>query len=311
MAAALTLHPSSPYRFDVLLDILSRFAHPSLDIVRQGAYWRVLRVGDRLALVRVASIGTPDTPALEVHQVAQTGEVAPDALLAALRTILPPDIDRTAFYALARQDAALWALVEPLVGMPLHRTASVFEALTQTIIEQQIAWVAAQKAQRWLVEWAGNAITHDGMTYYAFPTAEQLAAASIDDLKPLKITFKRMALLIDLAGQVASGQLDLEALRHLPPDGAYRELLKIKGIGHWTAVVTLERAFGHLAQVAHNDVALQAAVNHFFYGGVGRIPAAQVSETFARYGEFAGLAAHYTLARWVITHYARNPVEAQ
>jgi hypothetical protein len=58
--------------------------------------------------------------------------------------------------------------------------------------------------------------------------------------------------------------------------------------------------------VGHNDVALQAAVNHYFFGGVGRIPAQQVLDAFAPYGDFAGLAAHYTMLRWVLDRYEAN-----
>jgi DNA-3-methyladenine glycosylase II len=197
-------------------------------------------------------------------------------------------------------------VVESLVGLPELRTASVFEALMQTVIEQQISWVTAQKAQRWLVEWVGNKIEYDGQVHYAFPSPEQIAAVTVDDLKPLKITFKRMALMIDLAEQVASGQLDLEGLRDVSPAEAYKRLLAIKGIGHWTAVVTLERAFGHTDWVAYNDVVLQAATNRYLLGGNGRISPELVSQTFAQYGDHAGLAARYTMFRWVFEQYPPN-----
>jgi DNA-3-methyladenine glycosylase II len=292
-----TLHPTQPFQFPLLLDFLSRFAHPTLDIGREGAYWRTLRIGDQLALVKVSAQGD----ALRFQVAAGTGEV--QTIRDTITHILPLHHDRAAFYAYAREDEALWSVVNPLLGLPELRTANVFEALMQTIIEQQIAWVTAQKAQRWLVEWAGNHIQHDGFTYYVFPTSAQIAAATVEDLKPLKITFKRMALMIDIAQQVELGMLDLEALRQATPQEAYQRLLAIKGIGHWTAAVTLERAFGYDGWIAHNDVVLQAATNRYFYGGQGRIPPERVIETFARYGEFAGLAARYTMYRWVLEQY--------
>lgn len=301
-----TLHPTPPYNFDLLLDFLNRFAHWTLDVPRNHAYWRTVPTDTGLALLRVTSHGTIDAPTLDVHLAAGSGTVDETGLLDTLTHILPITHDRTAFHDCSRSDAALWSVVEPLLGMPELRGATLYEALMQTIIEQQIAWVTAQKAQRWLIEWADNRITHEGHIYYAFPSPAQLAAATVEELTPLKITFKRMALLIDLAGQVAAGQLDLEGLRHVPPDAAYQRLLAIKGIGHWTAVVSLERAFGYAGWVAHNDVVLQAATNRYFYGGKGRIPPEQVTQTFARYGEHAGLAARYTMFRWVLEQYPRR-----
>ncbi|MEZ4669464.1 MAG: hypothetical protein R3E39_16275 [Anaerolineae bacterium] len=301
-----TLYPTPPYNFDLLLDFLNRFAHWTLDVPRDGAYWRTLPRDGGLALVRVSSSGSVNEPALDVHMVASTGAVDEQAVIETLQHILPLTHDRSSFHDCARNDGALWAVVEPLLGMPELRGATLYEALMQTIIEQQIAWVTAQKAQRWLIEWAGNFIEFDDYRYYAFPRPQQLVAATVEDLTPLKITFKRMALMIDLAGQVASGQLDLEGLRHVPPDEAYKRLLAIKGIGHWTAVVSLERAFGYDGWVAHNDVVLQAATNRYFYGGQGRIPPEQVTQTFARYGEHAGLAARYTMFRWVLEQYPKR-----
>ncbi|MBZ0278295.1 MAG: hypothetical protein K8I60_19260 [Anaerolineae bacterium] len=295
--------PEPPYRLDLLLDVLARFAYPSLDHVQDGAYWRVVRGGAGRVLLRVSAAGTPDAPRLDVHQMASEGVVDVDAALAELGRILPL-ANHTPFYDRARNNPALWNVVNPLVGLPEWRTATIFEALAQAIIEQQISWVSAQRAQQWLVQWAGDSVTFDGRRYYAFPTPERLTQATLADLTPLKITFKRIALLLDLAGQVAAGTLDLEGLRTVPPAEAYTALLAIKGIGPWTAAVTLGRSVGD-HRVTPNDVALQAAVNRYFYGGSGRIPQEQVTAAFAAYDGFSGLAAHYTLLRWVTDEYPR------
>ncbi len=293
-----TLYPVQPYRFQLTCDLLRRYAHPAVDVTHDGAYWRVLRQGETLALLRV----TGDA-ALEVTLAAATGAVDADDLLRQIGHILGVESDPAPFYAIARQDAALWAVVQPLQGLRWLRTATVFEALMMTITEQQIAWTAAQRAQRWLVEWVGAAVEYGGRVYHAFPTPAQIAAASVDDLKPMKITFKRMHVMIEIAGRVAAGALDLEVLRGATPEHAYKMLIDLKGIGHWTAVWTLQRTFGGHAYIGQNDVALQAAVNHYFYGGQGRIPEAQVLQTFEPYGEYGGLAANYTLMRWVLDRY--------
>jgi DNA-3-methyladenine glycosylase II len=297
-----TLQPTPPYDFPLLLNILSRYAHPTLDIAWDGVYWRVLRVGTGLALVRVASVGTVEQPALTVYLMATQGDVAVEALLPALHRVLPLQSASPAFYAYARTDARLWSVVEPLYGMPQIRSATLFESLLQAIIEQQIAWVAAQKAQRWLVEWADNRIDYGGRSFYAFPTPAQIAAATVDALLPLKITFKRMALMIDLAQQITEGALSLESLAECSAAEAYTHLTALKGIGHWTAAVALQRAYGH-RWVAHNDVALQAACNRYFHGGKGRIPAEHLIATFGAYDPYAARVAEFTLLRWVLDEY--------
>ena len=301
-----TLYPTAPYHFGLVLDVLARYIHPATDVGYDGAYWRVLSIGDDLALIRVDNLGTITSPALGVDLVKSTGAVNHDFLLSQIGYIMGEDADMTGFYTCAKTDPTLWRIVEPLVGLRWLRTPTVFEALMTTVIEQQIAWTAAQKAQLWLVEWAGHRVHHDGRDFYAFPTPAQIADATVDALKPLKITFKRMNVMIDIAQQVVMGSLDLERLRELSMEDAYKALTAIKGIGHWTATWTLQRARGWHNYVGHNDVALQAAVNHYFYGDEGKISAEQVAETFAQYGDYAGSAANYTIMRWVLDRYAAN-----
>jgi DNA-3-methyladenine glycosylase II len=295
-----TIKPVPPYRFDLTLDLISRFPHPTVDVAHDGAYWRVVRVGDGLALLRVR---TGDDQLLHVDCAASTGPFDRTAALDAMRHILCTELDLRGFYAYARERPELWHVMQPIVGLRWLRTPSVYEALMTTIIEQQIAWKTAQRAQRWLVEWAANGLEHDGKRYYAFPKPALIARATVEELAPLKITFRRMSTMIDLSQQIASGVLALEQLALLPVQEAYDVLVSFRGIGHWTAAWTLQRVHGFTNIVGHNDVALQAAVNHYFYNGSGRIPEGQVQSTYTRYGEFAGLAAHHTILRWIVDRY--------
>lgn len=296
-----SLSPEPPYAFDLLLAMLSRYAYPGVERVAGPAYRRTLRQPEGFALVEVRSTGSIDAPQLDVFLLAQQGQIDEAALLDQLSHILAVEVNRAAFFDdIARQEP-LWEILAPMYGMPRLRSADLFEALTNVIIEQQIAWKTALRAQQWLIKWAGSSLSYEGETYHAYPLPQQIAAASIEDLTPLKITFKRMALLIDIAQRSLCG--DLDALAQMTEAEAYQVLLQIKGIGHWTAAVALSRTLGAGAYIGENDVALQAAVNHYFYGGTGRIPAQQVVETFAPYGDYAGWAAHYTMCRWVLDRY--------
>jgi DNA-3-methyladenine glycosylase II len=297
------LHPRPPYNFPLFLEFLSHFPHPSTEIVHENAYWRVFADGAGMALVRVTAAGDMDAPELHTEIVDQRGTIDHNTLTDRLALVLALTEDRAPFFERAQRDTVLWDVVGPLAGLPMHRSETVFEALAQAIIEQQIAWRAARRAQQWLAEWADRCIEYDGRSYYAFPDAAQIAAASIEDLIPLKITFKRIALLIDIARSVSDGTLELEALRDASPDDAYSALLRIKGIGPWTALVTVGRAFGHYDTVTEGDVALQAAANWFFRGLEVRMLPEDMLALYTRFGEDAGLAANFTLCRWVMDRY--------
>lgn len=296
------LYPQPPYRFSLLLDILARYQHPVTDIAREGGYWRLLSGARGRALVRV--VASEGAGGLDVYIAAQEGEVADDWVLSQVGRILGVDADLRAFYDFARRDSALWPVIAPLVGLPQHRTPTVFEAVMLTIMEQQIAWVAAQRGQSWLVRWGGAVLWHDGRPYYAFPTPQQLATATVAELAPLKITHRRMRTMIALAQQVAAGALDLEALARVSPAEAYAQLMRLNGIGHWSATWIVTRTMGAAhPYVGYNDVALQAAVNHYYEGRAGRATPDAVSARFGRWGVYAGMAAYYTITRWVLDRY--------
>jgi DNA-3-methyladenine glycosylase II len=293
-----TLQPAAPYDFAATLGI-ARF-HTVLDIVDDGVLWRALRSGDTLALLRVSVC---DDGALAVDQAAADGAPDPTLLLDRARDWLAVDADLRPFYALAAADPALGPVVAPLVGLRHLRAADLYEALLTTIIEQQITLAGAQRAERWLIATYGDSISHEGRLFYTFPHPERLAALTVDDLKPLKITNRRMAVLLDLARGVANGALDLDAIAALPPAEAHRELVKLRGVGAWTAAWALIRATGHYHYMGAGDVALRAAVNHFFYGATGRATPEQTDAVLLRYGDHAGAAAFYTLMRWALLRY--------
>lgn len=286
--------PEPPYDFALTIDAARGLF--VMGAIHAGAYRRVLRVGDALALVEVTSVGTLAAPQLEARLLATSGALDEPALWAKVRRVFNLGAQLAPFYALAQHDPVLAQTVTLLYGLHSLQADSLFEALALTIIEQQIALKMAQAAERWLLAWGGATLEYDGATYYAFPRPEQIAAASVAELTPLKITFLRMQRLIDLAKMAEA----LEALRDQPAATAYERLLACRGVGHWTAAWTLIRAQGHYPYVGAGDVALRAAVNAYYFGQPGRADAALVDRTFAQYGAYSGQAAYYTLMRWAL-----------
>lgn len=302
------LQPVPPYDFALSLR-LARFLSV-LDVARNGDYWRAVDLAGTLALIRVANSGTLDNPSLDVYRMASSGPVDDRALLTRAAHLLGVAADLRPFYDYSRQQPLLWAVVEPLVGLKHCCTDSLFEALMLTIIEQQIALNLAQRGERWLLAWADNTIMYEGETFYSFARPAQLARATINDLTPLKITRIRMGVMIDIARQQVAGQLDLEALQTTTPDQAQQQLIQLKGVGHWTAAWAVIRGLGYDQYIGENDVALQAAVNHYFYQQPGRAAKTVVSDTLRPHAPYAGALSFHLLMRWALMHYADTSASA-
>lgn len=121
---------------------------------------------------------------------------------------------------------------------------------------------------------------------YAFPTAENMARLTPDDLAPLRAGF-RNRYLVDAAQKVASGEVDLEKCRNCDYDEARAELMKITGVGVKVADCTL--LFGlHRIEAFPVDVWMKRAMEKLF-------PDMKPDD----FGEYAGIAQQY------IFHYSR------
>ena len=286
--------PQYAYNFALLLEFVKRIAHPARLIVDGDTLWRFTN-GHLLSYSL-----SGDVILIQGESLA-SGNI--DRIKRDSRHCLGLCRDQTAFYEFAATDEMLWTVVAPLRGLPIFCTETVFEALITLIIEQHITWKNAMRYQRTLMQMFDDGAAVGRAKVYDFPSPRALAGVSRTDLKPLKITNRRIDMIIDIAKAISNGGIDLETISQMDPQAAYDELIKINGVGHWTANNVVGRALGAYPFVSQNDVALQAAVLFYFHDGDGEKSADMVTETLGAYGEFAGLAGHFALLRWVLDRY--------
>jgi N-glycosylase/DNA lyase len=100
--------------------------------------------------------------------------------------------------------------------------------------------------------------------YYTFPTAEKMANLTLEDLSVLRSGF-RAKYLLDAAKKVASGEVDLNALKNMPLDDARNELMKIVGVGPKVADCCLLFSHKHITAFP-KDVWIKRAMEVLFGG---------------------------------------------
>jgi len=301
----LRLTSPEPYRFDLLMAALQRFAaRPSFKL-GCGVWWRALRVGDAVGAVELRA----EASNLCVTLHGWSAPPEPTALMRALRAISGLHVDLGPFYARVRADAALWGWLEPLAGLPLFGSPDLYEALTATIIEQHISWSAALGVQARFAALFGTPVSTPVGVLHAPPDPTRIAALTRADLAPLKLTTARLDLLVRVSRLVAEGAFD--GWEQAEPLALYERLLQVKGIGRWTAAVAVGRALGVQPQIHDTDAALQAAVNAYLYGRTGRAAPEETHAAFAPYGADAPLVAQFLTLRWVIDRYTPRPLDVE
>lgn len=131
---------------------------------------------------------------------------------------------------------------------PLRRRPAGFEGLVHVVVFQQISTLAAQAIWRRTQEVLGGI------------TPERLAAASDEDYRACGQSRPKVRTLRAVAAAVLDGTLDLDSLPLMGAEAAHSALVRVKGIGPWTADVYLLTCLGHGDAWPAGDIALQAAV---------------------------------------------------
>ncbi|HEX5045708.1 MAG TPA: Ada metal-binding domain-containing protein [Gammaproteobacteria bacterium] len=163
--------------------------------------------------------------------------------------------DVTGFETRAARDARMAPLLARRAGLRLPLTPTEFEGLAWAVIGQQINIAFASSLRRELLELAGTPVR--GMV--AHPSAARVAEMRVTDLTKRRFSRSKAEYLIGAAQAVAAGDL-APALAERSAVAAERELVRIRGIGTWTARYVLMRGAGFADCAPVGDVALAAAL---------------------------------------------------
>ena len=152
------------------------------------------------------------------------------AVVAQIRHMLRLDEDLSAFYLLAAADPALAWVVAGAGRMV--RSPTVFEDLVKTICTTNCTWSATVRMVSAVVGELGT-VTAGGGERRAFPAPATVAGAGDAFFRDVARAGYRGPYLRAVADDVASGRLDLEALRDpaLPDAEVAERLLQIVGVG--------------------------------------------------------------------------------
>ena len=149
---------------------------------------------------------------------------------------------------LARRDPHLAAVVARHGAPPLWDRAPGFQTLVQIILEQQISLSAGRAAYARLERLAGSV------------TPERVANLDLADMRAAGLTRQKSGYIKELAQAIVAGAFDPETLAGLDDDEARAELIKLRGVGAWTANIYLLMALGRADIWPSGDLALVAAM---------------------------------------------------
>ncbi len=287
-----TIAPRPPFAFDLALEYLRTSPATVTEVVTTAACLRAVRLLDRDVVVQIGPASPDGSLAVEVHGP-HLHPVHLEAAGALAERVLAASTDVTALEQDLAADPVMGGLAQRYRGLRPVLIADPLEALVWAIIGQQINVAFAAKLKRALVQRFGRRLRLAEREFILFPDAETLAGLSHErDLRPLQFSRQKSEYVIGAARAVATGRLDLEALRRAEPEEAIARLTQLKGVGRWTAEYVLLRGLGFPDVIPAADGGLRRIIGQAY--GFGR-PAteAEVRALAARWAPWRAYAAFY------------------
>lgn len=130
-----------------------------------------------------------------------------------------------------------------------------FQSLVVSIINQQLSGKAADTIEKRFRALFGAK---------KFPTPEQVFKTPVKKLRGVGLSGQKVLYIKHLAGAIKNKQLNLAQLKKLADEQVITELVKLKGIGRWTAEMFLMFSLNRPNVFSHGDLGLKNAIKKWY-----------------------------------------------
>lgn len=145
---------------------------------------------------------------------------------------------------LARKDADLAGIIRQYGYPPMWTRPATFQSLILFILEQQVSLASAYAAFKKLRDKVG------------FVTPSKILLMSDAELRSCYFSRQKMVYARELALAVQKKKISLKKLSALPDEEVREQMIKLKGIGHWTIDVYLMHSLQRTDLFPLGDIAL-------------------------------------------------------
>src|SRR5688500_5194163 len=163
---------------------------------------------------------------------------------------------RPAIEYLRRTDPALARIIDEVgdCSMTPRTEGSHFDALVRAIVYQQLSGKAAATIHGRFQSLYGNRP----------PTPEEVLATGDERLRSVGLSRQKTASIKDLAARVAAGEVPLDRIDTMPDDEAIEALIRVRGIGRWSAQMFLMFRLGRPNVLPDLDLGVQKGIQRAY-----------------------------------------------
>lgn len=244
------------FNFEQILRFLSRNEKESLHTLKNREVYKAI-VHENSAIL--FSISFDDSLQISIHSEDKSQKIV-DLVKKFTTNWFDFEANLELFYETAQNDQVLALLCERFYGLRMIGMPDLFESLIWSIIGQQINLNFAYSLKERLVHNFGQKIIYENESFYALPTPERLASLTIEDFQPLQFSRSKAQYILNVSREFAEGNLSQAALSKLSFEEIRERLVKIKGVGNWTANYSMMKSLKNYDAFPVEDVGLHNAV---------------------------------------------------
>lgn len=279
------------FSYEMNYQFLQRSPRELLHKVDNGTVTKLLKVGDEKILF---SIKEGDTKLIVTFLNGQPTTPSKEFVKKYITEWFDLENDLKPFYAFASKDKLLKPLVEKYYGYRIMGQPDLFESIVWAVLGQQINLQFAYTLKQRFVEKFGERLFFHDESWFLFPEAKLVASLTDDVLLPLQFSKQKSRYTIGIAEAFAAGEISKEKLKGLPLLEAKETLMKIKGIGNWTANYALMKTFRYQDAFPLEDAGVHNAIKNL--KKMDRKPS--LDEVRKLFKKYKGWEAYATLYLW-------------
>ncbi len=179
---------------------------------------------------------------------------------------------------LKARDKKLGAVIDAVGHINRTVDPDLFSSVVHQIIGQQIS----MKAQATIWERMQQAL--------GTVSAKTVAAASLESLQSLGITYRKADYIKEFAEKVKSGSFDLAGIREMTDAQATRQLISLRGVGVWTAEMILLFCLQRPDVFSYDDLAIRKGLCMLYHhDSINRGLFEKYRKRYSPYGSVASL----------------------
>lgn len=250
------LSAPTAFNFEQILRFLSRNEKECLHQLKNQSVFKVVSFENSLVLF---SVSFNSSLQISIHSEHSNQKVI-DFVKNYVSNWFDLEANLDIFYETVQNDEVLASLCQKFYGLRMIGMPDLFESLIWSIIGQQINLNFAYSLKERLVHNFGEKIIFNNESFYSLPTPERLASLNLEDFQPLQFSRSKAQYILNVSREFAEGNLSQESLSKIPFEEVKEKLVKIKGVGNWTANYSMMKSLKNYDAFPVEDVGLHNAV---------------------------------------------------